>query len=329
LVLLTGASGFLGQHLLRYLSANGGSVRALYNNQAPSASLRALPGVEWVKYDLLDIYAVEDAMQDIEEVYHCAAIMSFRPKKREEMLHFNTESTANVVNQALEQGIRKMVHISSVAALGRQLDNVKEISEEEQWEESMGNSAYGMSKYLAEMEVWRGIGEGLNAVIVNPGIILGEGNWDKGSSQIMKTVYKEFPFFTEGINAWVDVEDVVKICCMLMASDVEAERFIISAGNVTYKDILALMANALGKKAPAMKASTFMTGAVWRYESVKGFLSGSDPLLTKETSRNAHSKSYYNNGKLLNFFPDYHYNSPETTIKRMAETFLGEMNKKN
>jgi dihydroflavonol-4-reductase len=329
MILLTGASGFLGQHLLHYLSANGSNVRALYNNQAPSASLRTLPGVEWLKYDLLDIYAVEEAMHGIDEVYHCAAIMSFHPKKREEMLHFNAESTANIVNQALEQGIRKMVHISSVAALGRQPENVKEIGEEEQWEESRGNSAYGMSKYQAEMEVWRGIGEGLHAVIVNPGIILGEGNWDKGSSQIMKTVYKEFPFYTEGVNAWVDVQDVVKICCMLMDSDVEAERFIISAGNATYKDILVMMAKALGKKAPGMKANTFMTGAVWRYERFKSLLNGSDTLITKETSRNAHSKSYYNNGKLLKLFPDYSYNSPEAAIKRMAEAFLNDVNKKN
>ncbi len=250
MILLTGASGFLGQHLLRYLSAKGSRVRALYHNHPPSASLLEMPGVEWMKHDLLDIYAVEEAMQGISEIYHCAALLSFDPKRREEMLHFNAESTANIVNQALEQGIRKMLHISSVAALGRQEKNDKEITEEEQWEENRQNSAYGMSKYLAEMEVWRGIGEGLNAVIVNPGIILGEGNWEEGSAQLIKVVYKEFPFYTEGVNAWVDVQDLVEICYMLMQSEVEEERFIVSAASIPYKEIFSMMAAALGKKAP-------------------------------------------------------------------------------
>jgi hypothetical protein len=116
---------------------------------------------------------------------------------------------------------------------------------------------------------------------------------------------------------------------MIMESNMEAERFIISAGNIAYKDILVMMANALSKKAPRMKANTFMTGVVWRYESFKSVLNGSDPLITKETSRNAHSKSYYNNCKFLNFFPDYSYNSPEATIKRMAKAFLKDIDKKN
>ena len=159
--------------------------------------------------DLLDIYEVEEAMQGITDVYHCAAIVSFQPADKEKMLHFNVESTANIVNEALEQDIRKLVFVSSVAALGRS-EVTKEITEEEQWEESKYNSRYGLSKHMAEMEVWRGIGEGLNAVIVNPGIILGEGNWDEGSARLMKVVYKEFPFYTQGINGWVDVKDVVK-----------------------------------------------------------------------------------------------------------------------
>jgi len=165
MILLTGASGFLGQHLVRFLSAQGDAVRALYNHKVPNSELQELPGVSWAKYDLLDIFAVEEAMQGIDEVYHCAAIVSFKPGRREEMLHFNAESTTNIVNQAIEQGIRKMVYVSSVAALGRAAESNKEISEEEEWEESRGNSAYGMSKYIAEMEVWRGIGEGLNAVV--------------------------------------------------------------------------------------------------------------------------------------------------------------------
>ena len=196
MVLVTGASGFLGQHLVRYLSAHGVSMRAIYHKHEPAIELKNLAGTEWVCCDLLDVFAVAEAMQGITDIYHCAAIVSFDPRKQEEMLHFNPESTANIVNQALEQGgIRKMVYVSSVAALGRSGDEEKEITEEEEWAESKYNSVYGVSKYLAETEVWRGIGEGLNAVIVNPGIILGKTTGHDLSAQLMKMVYREFPFY--------------------------------------------------------------------------------------------------------------------------------------
>jgi len=328
MILVTGASGFLGQHLVRYLSAQGQVVRALYHNNPPAKELQALRGITWLKYDLLDIYAVEEVMQGITEIYHCAAVVSFKPSRREEMLHFNAESTANIVNQALEQGIRKMVFVSSVAALGRTADNKKEITEEEEWEENRQNSAYGMSKYLAEMEVWRGIGEGLDAVIVNPGIILGEGNWDDGSAQLMKVVHGELPFYTQGVTAWVDVMDVVQVLYMLMQSDIEAERFILSAGNYGYREIFTLMAGVLNKKPPRIKATPFMTGLVWRWNMLKANLFGTNPVITKETAGNAQNKCYYNNDKLRRFFPAYNYAPMENTIKRMAQAFLSEIDKK-
>jgi dihydroflavonol-4-reductase len=252
MILITGASGFLGQHLLQHLSAQNKEIRALYHRTQPPAHLKNMAGVEWMCCDLLDIYEVEQAMQGVEEVYHCAGMVSFQPAHREAMLHFNPESTANLVNEALVQGIRKMVHVSSVAALGRTGDQKKEITEDAQWGESKYNSAYALSKYLAEMEVWRGIGEGLNACIINPGIILGEGSWDKGSTQLMKVVHKEFPFYTNGVTSWVDVQDVVKASVMLMESDVEAERFIISAGNYAYREIFTRMAKALDKNLPVI-----------------------------------------------------------------------------
>jgi dihydroflavonol-4-reductase len=328
MILVTGASGFLGQHLVRYLSAQGQVVRALYHNNPPAEDLQGLQGITWQKYDLLDIYAVEEVMRGITDVYHCAAVVSFKPKRSEEMLHFNAESTANIVNQALEQGVRKMVYVSSVAALGRTADNKKEITEEEEWEENRQNSAYGMSKYLAEMEVWRGIGEGLNAVIVNPGIILGEGNWDDGSAQLMKVVHKEFPFYTQGVTAWVDVMDVVRILYMLMQGDVEAERFILSAGNYGYKEIFTMMADMLGKRPPHIRATPLVTGIVWRLSVLKANLSGANPAITKETAVNAQNKCFYNNDKLKRFFPAYSYSPVEDTIKRMARAFLSEMDKK-
>jgi len=250
MILVTGASGFLGQHLVRHLSAQGELVRALYHTHPPAQELKNLPCIEWMCCDLLDIFDVEEAMQGVSDVYHCAAIVSFDPRQHRKMLHFNPESTTNIVNQAISQGIRKLVHVSSVAALGRNGDATKEINEDTEWEDSKYNSAYGLSKYLAEMEVWRGIGEGLNAVIVNPGIILGPGNGHDLSSQLMKIVYREFPFYSKGITSWVDVQDVITAMTMLMGSDVEADRFIVSNGNSSYMEIFTTMALALGKKPP-------------------------------------------------------------------------------
>jgi nucleoside-diphosphate-sugar epimerase len=326
MVLVTGASGFLGKHLVRYLSAQGLKIRALYNRHPPAPDLSALPGVEWMRCDLLDIYAVEEAMKGIDYVYHCAAIVTFDPQQKRQMLHFNPESTANLVNQALIQGMIKIVHVSSVAALGRTNDK-KEITEEEEWTESNYNSAYGLSKYLSEMEVWRGIGEGLNAVIVNPGIILGPGDGRDLSAQLMKVVYKEFPFYSHGVTSWVDVADVVKLLVMLMGSDIKSNRFIISNGNFAYRDICTLMAKSLNKKPPRFHANSFLTGLVWRLSALQGVFTGRQGLITRETANNAHALSYYSSSKLAVAFPDFSYIPIAQTIDTMARSFTNSHKK--
>jgi len=328
MILVTGASGFLGQHLVRHLSAQGLSIRALYNKHKPENELLTLPGVVWERYDLLDIYDVETALTGITDIYHCAAVVSFNPKRWDEMLHFNTESTANIVNAALEQGIRKMIYVSSVAALGRDEAKKGPITEEEEWEESGYNSVYGKSKYMAELEVWRGIAEGLDAVVVNPGIILGVGDWNDGSANLMKVVYNEFPFYTEGVNAWVDVQDVVQIMYMLMQSEVGGERFILSEHNYAYREIFNMMAQAVGKKPPRIKASAFMTGLVARLSLLKSKLFGGPATITPETARSAQKKCFYSNSKLLEFFPSYSYTAIEKTINTMAQAFLQDVGKK-
>ncbi len=325
MILVTGASGFLGKHLARRLSAQGEPVRALYHNNPPTETDKALPNIQWQKADLLDVFDVEEVMQGVTHIYHCAAIVSFQPSGHQQMLHFNPESTANIVNQAIEQGITKMVYVSSVAALGRSGAIQKEITEDEEWGESGYNSAYGISKYMAETEVWRGIGEGLNAVIVNPGIILGEGDFNEGSAELMKVAFSEFPFYTKGINGWVDVQDVATILCELMRSEHEAERYIISAGNHSYHEIFTLMARALGKKPPHIHANSFITSLIWRWGKLQSMF-GKRPLITKETASNAHSTSLYNNKKLLSALPSFTYTSIEETIQRMAKSFLNVHN---
>jgi dihydroflavonol-4-reductase len=321
MILVTGASGFLGQHLVRYLSAQGAGVRALYNSKPPSAELSGLRGIEWVQADLLDVYDVGRVMQGISQVYHCAAIVSFQPSERNKMLHFNTESTANIVNAALEHHIKKLVYVSSVSALSKTGEN-KEITEDQEWDDNKYNSAYGLSKYLAEMEVWRGIGEGLSAAIINPGIILGAGDWEKGSPRLMKVAHSEFPFYTKGVTSWADADDVVKIMTMLMQSEIEGERFIVSAGNFSFREIFTRMANALNKKPPRIHANNIMTSLLWRGSSI--FL-GKKMLITRETAMSAHGFAIYNNSKLLNAFPGFSYISMDTTIDKMARYFTNSL----
>lgn len=321
MILVTGGSGFLGMHLVQYLSAMGKTVRALYHSTTPNQYLTSLPGVEWMQCDLLDVFAVEEAMQGVTDVYHCAAIVTFSPHLKEQMLHFNPESTANIVNQAIEQGIRKLVHVSSVAALGRSGDEKKEITEEQEWAESKFNSAYGISKYLAENEVWRGIGEGLNAVIINPSVILGAGDWSKGSAQLMSVANSEFPFYTHGVSGWVDVADVVRIMVLLMYADTAEERYIINAGNLGFREVFTLMAKALDKKPPRYAAGSFVAGILWRLSALYSLITGKNVAITRETANTATGYSYYNNEKFLKDFPDFSYTPITDSIHNMAQAF--------
>jgi nucleoside-diphosphate-sugar epimerase len=290
--------------------------------------MRAWPGVVWSQADLLDIYAADEVMEGITEVYNCAAIVSFNPKRKAEILHNNTAITCNVVDAALDAGVRKLVHISSVAALGR-TDSAKEITEEAQWEESNINSAYGMSKYSAEMEVWRAIGEGLDAAILNPGIIMGEhimaSGWGDGSAKLMQVAWDEFPFYTKGINAFVDIADVVNAAVMLMDSPITAERFILSAGNFSYQQIFTYMAEALGRKVPAIHAGPALTGLVWRWEAIKGRIGNTSPTITRETARNAQTKCFYRNNKLTEMLPGFSYTPMQETIKRMSKAYVADV----
>ncbi|MBS1590311.1 MAG: NAD-dependent epimerase/dehydratase family protein [Bacteroidetes bacterium] len=329
-ILVTGASGLLGQHLVHHLSKGNRLVRALYHHHPPDAQLQQLPNIIWQPCDLLDVFQVEEVMGGIEYVYHCAAVVSFSRADRNFMLHFNVESTANLVNEALEHDVRKFVFVSSIAALGRTEHQQAHITESVEWEESNHNSHYGLSKYLAELEVWRGAGEGLNITIVNPGIILGEplsttgDGWNKGSSKLMTVVNKQFPFYTQGINAWVDVKDVVQAMTELMQSNIVNERFILCAGNFAYKEIFSQMALLLEKKSPHIPAGKLLTSIVWRFNAFKELFTGKTPTITKETATTAQRQSFYCNEKLLQWIPNFTYTPIHQTLARMASAFKSQ-----
>jgi len=315
MILVTGATGLVGTHLLRRLVQSGQKVRAIYRSAIPSSDISAK--VEWVQADILDIISLEQAMQHIDQVYHCAAIVSFNPGQKKTLHHVNIQGTANVVNAALNAGVKKMVFMSSVAALGRIREDVA-IDESMNWTPETSNSEYGKSKYLAEMEVWRGIGEGLNAVIVNPVIILGAGDWNSGSTAIFKSAYDEFPWYTEGVSGFVDVEDVVTVMIELMKSDISDQRFIVSGANTPYRSIFNMIAKGFGKKLPSRKVSPLMAAIVWRIEAMKSWFTGKSPLLTKETAKTAQAKVHFNNTKLLKALPSFSYTDVEVSVERIC-----------
>ena len=314
MIFVTGGTGLVGSHLIKQLLAEGKKVRALHRKEVPFLH----ENLFWISGDILDINVLEDAMDGIELVYHCAAIVSFHKVDVEQMFKINIEGTANVVNACLEKAINKLCFVSSVSALGRIRDG-QEVTEEMTWSEKTSNSNYGKSKYLAEMEVWRGVGEGLNAVVVNPVIILGEGNWETGSSKIFKSAYNEFPWYTDGVSGFVDVKDVVKVMTELMDSEVSGQRFILSEGNYTYIHIFSTIAKYFNRKPPYKKATSFLSQLVWRLEAIKGIVAGTKPLLTKETAATAQAVVHFNNEKLFKFLPGFTYTPIETTIQRVCK----------
>ncbi len=324
-ILVTGGTGLLGSYLLRALIQQHKQVTALYRGQFPILLTPAeIEKVNWFKGDILDITSLQDVLADSTHVYHCAGMVSFNPSKADEMMKINAEGTANVVNICLECGIKKLVHVSSVSALGRKRNHIT-INEKVKWDEDANLSEYGNSKYQAEMEVWRGISEGLDAVIVNPTIILGVGDWNKGSAAMFKNIYREFPWYTDGTSGFVDAMDVAKIMIRLMESDISAERFIISGENRSYKDVFTQMALAFGKKPPHKKATSFLSGIVWRWEKIKSLFSSADPLLTRETAETAQMHVSYDNSKILNYLPEYTFRSVDETIADYGREYLVKM----
>ena len=324
MILVTGGSGLLGKEVITQLLAQGKNVVAIYNKTLlPDFKS---PCLTQFACNILDVVGLDEVMQQgITQVYHCAAIVAFEPTRKKEMFKINIEGTANVVNAALNAGVTKMVHVSSVAALGR-MKKDEAINESMNWTEETSNSNYGESKYLGELEVWRGIGEGLNAVILNPSIILGDGDWNSGSAQIFKTAYHEFPWYTDGVTGFVDVKDVANSMLQLMDSNITGERFIVSAENRSYRDIFTLIATAFSKKIPYKKVSPLLANIVWRWEAVKNIFTSKAPLLTKETAASAMAKVYFDNSKLKKFLPQFSYRTIEDTITKTCAALQQKLN---
>ncbi|MBI5859006.1 MAG: SDR family NAD(P)-dependent oxidoreductase [Sphingobacteriales bacterium] len=322
MVLVTGGTGFLGSYIIKHLLEKGYKVRALRrNNKLPFWIPKEIfDKVEWITGDVLDIVSLGEAMEGVDAVIHSAAVVSFVKKNRRQMYQVNVEGTANVVDSMLEKNIKRLIHISSVAALGRSVSG-GHVTEEKKWESSKVNTHYSISKHKAELEVWRGIAEGLEAVILNPSTILGYGDWNNGSCAIFKNVYKEFRWYSPGINGFVDVEDLARVVLLLMESNITGERFIVNGESWPFKKIQDVMSAAFGKKHPTLQANAFLLGIAWRMEKIKSIFSGHRPLITKESAKVAMSKTWFENHKLLKALPGFSFTPLEETIKRACEKY--------
>lgn len=334
MIFVTGGTGLVGSHLLFDLVKKGQSVRALKRTSSNVLNVKKLfcfyspegktlfDQIEWVEGDILDIYSLLDALENVSYVYHCAAMVSFIANDTDTLIKTNVEGTANLVNACLEKQIKKLCFVSSVAALGTS-ENGAVFTEKLVWKSSPEHSMYAISKYGAEREVWRGSEEGLNVVIVNPSVIIGPGNWNKGSSLLFKQFYAGMLFYTNGTTGFVDVRDVVKAMVQLTESTINNERYIVSAANLSYLAFFKEMAKAFSKRAPLINAPPFLTAIAWRLEAVKNKLFGTEPRLTREIKRAIHQQRSYSSDKLIKALK-FEFINFSYTVRHTADLYIKE-----
>ena len=307
---ITGGTGLVGSHLLFSLLTSGKRVKAAIRGTSDTGKIRTVFGyysdqadklfnmIEFVECNLENCRELNNILSDCDCVYHCAATVSFKNSKSDEIVQNNMSVTRSVVDAALSSGIRKMCHVSSVAALAPGYGN-EIITELDYNNSAMSKSAYAKSKYLSEEEVWRGIRNGLNAVIINPTVILGPGNWKSGSSQYFSVISRRMPFYTTGITGYVDVRDVVKSMVLLMDSDISGERFIISSENLSFREVFSMIAVNLKKGKPFIRiyenyAKRGITIISFLYSVV-----GKRAPFDKSALKPAFGKQYYSNEKII------------------------------
>lgn len=331
MILLTGATGLLGSHIAYELLQQGKKIRALKRKDSNSTltekifsfytskQIELLNAIEWVEGDVLDLGSLEDAMVGITHVYHCAAMVSFLPKEKDKMMQVNIEGTANVVNAAMHAGVKKLCHISSIAALGSTI-NGSLITEETWWKNNPSNSYYAISKYGAEREVWRAAEEGLNVVIVNPSFIIGPGDTSKSSSEAFGILRKGASWYTNGVNGYVDVRDVAHAAIKLIESDVLNQRFILNAANLSYRSFFDKVLVQLNKPKTKREAGKFLLALAWRIEKLLAAIAGRNPIITKEKVGYALQISQYDGSKIQKTI-NFNYRNIDTSIMEICKFY--------
>ena len=333
MILVTGGTGLVGAHLLFNLLNENQSVRAIYRNEKKFETVKRIfsyytktpdilfNSIEWVKADLNNIPDLTEAFNGITHVYHCAAFVSFEPNKFELLRKTNIEGTANIVNLCLSNHVKKLCYVSSIAAIGTPTTTETLITEDTDWNKEFDNSVYAITKYGAELEVWRGTQEGLDAVIINPGIIIGPGIWNYGSGSLITMIKKGMTYYTTGSTGYVDVKDVVNCMIKLMQSSIVNERYIVVSENLTFKDFIYKTAHYLNVTPPKKKATKQILALGWRLDWLRHKLTGKRRLLSKQTAHSALSQSQFSNSKIINAI-DYNFTSINNSIEQTTLLFL-------
>ncbi|MFZ1658824.1 MAG: NAD-dependent epimerase/dehydratase family protein [Flavobacteriales bacterium] len=329
--LVTGGTGIVGAHVLDALLAQGRSVRALLRKGSdPSIVQRILKHyhtdgaerfqrIQWVEGDLFEVDALRDAMHGVEHLYHCAALVSFDPRDRPAMMSVNAEGTANVVDAALETGVRRMCHVSSTATIGGGMDGSTG-DETKPFVQNGSSSAYAISKAKAELEVHRGIAEGLDAVMVNPCVVLGPGIAGRSSMTMVESVRKGSRFFPGGSNAVVDARDVATAMTRLITEGASGERYLLIGEGISYRKLFTLIAQSAGKPAPTMPLPAWALELGWRVEAMRTVFGGR-PLITRNTARTASRIRLYDGSKAERLL-GMKFRSAEEAVTNVA-VFLG------
>ena len=332
MILITGGTGLVGAHLLYKLVSEHKKVKAIYRNESKIANTKNVFScytrdfdtlfntIEWVEADLLDVPALFEAFIGITKVYHCAAFVSFEPDKYQLLRKTNIEGTANIVNLCISNTIEKLCYVSSIAALGNTLNN-KPITENAIWNPEDDNSVYAITKYGAEMEVWRGTQEGLDAVIVNPGVILGAGIWRYGTGNLFKKAKQGLRYYTSGTVGLVAIDDVISIMMKLMNSQIKNERFVLVAENWTYKDFLQTLAKSVHAKGPKKRASKTLLSIAWKLDWLAHKVTGKRRQLTKHLAKSLTTKTHYSSDKIKTAL-NYKFKAIDKTIETIGEHYL-------
>ncbi len=335
MILVTGGTGLVGAHLLFELTRKYDSIRAVKRHSSDLQAVRKVFGyyagateadalfekIEWVTADINDIPALNEAFKGISLVYHCAALISFDPSDEKKMRHINIEGTANIVNLCISNKIKKICYVSSVAALGS-VPKQAVIDESLTWNPEENHNDYAISKYGAEIEVWRGSQEALDTVIVNPGIILGPGFWDSGSGQIFNRIDKGLSYYFPKVSGFVSVKDVVRAMIQLTESDIVDEKFILVAENVSFEVILKKVARYLQKPEPHKKLKKWMITTGWIFQKIGSWF-GMKREVTRESINSLYEKSEYDNSKIRSAI-DFEFTPIDEVLKETAEIYLAE-----
>ena len=331
MILVTGGTGLVGSHLLYQLTSQNKQVRAIYRTTKSFDSVKKVfsyftedveglfSKIDWVKADITDTPSLEKVFVNIDTVYHVAALVSFNPKDYRKMRKVNIDGTANVVNFAIACKVQKLCFVSSIAAIGDSINN-EVVTEENEWSIESGNNGYSITKHGAEMEVWRASQEGVDVVIVNPGVILGAGFWKINTGQFFSKVAKGFSYFTEGITGFIGVTDVVKSMIVLTESDVKNEGFILVSENKSFKQVFTEIAENLEKKPPTKKVSKTVTSFLRRMDAIISFVTGKKRLITKDSANSLHSKTYYSSDKIKRSI-DFEFTPIKSVIKEVCVSY--------